>query len=146
MDVNMSQLQETVENRGAWRAAVHEIAKSWTQRSNWTTAITVVICLWSVAGNRLCASLGWGRTVLSYVFLSPPLFHCSAHRGNFSASSLVCWNVHQRFHFVLVCVVAQTHNTALIAGCQGSVMLEIHCKIEGKSIGSGIRQPDSSTC
>lgn len=103
----------------------------------------VIAC---VAGNRLCASLGWGGTVLSCVSLSPPLFRCSAHRGNFSASSLVCWNVHQRFHFVLVCVVAQTHNTALIAGCQGSVMLEIQCKIEGKRTGSGIRQPDSSTC
>ena len=30
VDMNLSKLQETVEDRGAWHAAVHEIAKSWT--------------------------------------------------------------------------------------------------------------------
>ena len=30
MDVNLSELQETVENRGAWHAAVHEVTKSRT--------------------------------------------------------------------------------------------------------------------
>ena len=30
VDMNLRKLQETVEDRGAWRAAVHEIAKSWT--------------------------------------------------------------------------------------------------------------------
>ena len=30
MDMNLSKLQETVEDRGAWRAAVHGIEKSWT--------------------------------------------------------------------------------------------------------------------
>ena len=29
-DMNLSKLQEIVEDRGAWRAAVHEIAKSQT--------------------------------------------------------------------------------------------------------------------
>ena len=33
-DMNLSKLQETVEDRGAWRAAVHGVAKSWTQLSN----------------------------------------------------------------------------------------------------------------
>ena len=32
--MNMSQLQEMVTNRGAWHAAVHGIAKSWTQLSD----------------------------------------------------------------------------------------------------------------
>ena len=32
--INMSQLQEIVTNRGAWRATVHGIAKSWTQLSD----------------------------------------------------------------------------------------------------------------
>ena len=31
MDVNLSKLQEIVENRGAWHATVHGVAKSWTQ-------------------------------------------------------------------------------------------------------------------
>ena len=37
MDMNLSTLQETVEDRGAWRAAVHGVTKSWTQLSDWTT-------------------------------------------------------------------------------------------------------------
>ena len=34
MDMNMSKLQETVEDREAWRAVVHGIVKSWTGLSN----------------------------------------------------------------------------------------------------------------
>ena len=35
MDMNLSKLQETVEDRGIWCAIVHEAAKSWTQLSDW---------------------------------------------------------------------------------------------------------------
>ena len=30
MEMNLSKLQEIVEDRGAWCAAVHEVAKGWT--------------------------------------------------------------------------------------------------------------------
>ena len=30
MDMNLSKLRETVEDRGAWRTAVHGVSKSWT--------------------------------------------------------------------------------------------------------------------
>ena len=36
MDMNLSRLPEIVESREAWRAAVHGVAKSWTQLSDWT--------------------------------------------------------------------------------------------------------------
>ena len=38
MDMNLSKLRKTVKDRGAaWRAAVHGVAKCWTQFGDWTT-------------------------------------------------------------------------------------------------------------
>ena len=37
VDMNLSKLQEIVEDREAWSATVHGIIKSWTQLGNWTT-------------------------------------------------------------------------------------------------------------
>ena len=40
--MNLSKFWEIVEDRGAWSAAVHEVAKSWTWLSNWTTNKTCI--------------------------------------------------------------------------------------------------------
>ena len=52
LDTSLSKLQETVKDRDAWRAAVHEITKSQTQLSNWKTTTT-----YTVESNLLTPSL-----------------------------------------------------------------------------------------
>ena len=37
MYMNLSKLWEILKDRGAWRAEVHGVAKSWTQPGDWTT-------------------------------------------------------------------------------------------------------------
>ena len=39
VDMSVSKFWELVMDREAWRAAVHGVAKSWTQQSDWTELI-----------------------------------------------------------------------------------------------------------
>ena len=41
VDMNLSKLQEKVEDKGDWSATVHGVVKSQTWLSNWTIAITI---------------------------------------------------------------------------------------------------------
>ena len=44
VDMNLSKLWKTVEDRGTWRATVHGIVKRWTQLSNSTTIVESFPC------------------------------------------------------------------------------------------------------
>ena len=68
MDMNLSKLQEIVEDRGAWCVAVHGVTKSWTRLSSWTT--TTVYWLFP----QLESKFRWARIFLYFL-------HCISSRA-----------------------------------------------------------------
>ena len=82
MDINLSKLWEMVKDREAWRAVVHEVTKSQTRLSDWTTA-TVLSQELTSGDSRTYKNIRYrssvNKLILLIIILNELHSHCKLH-------------------------------------------------------------------
>ena len=71
---NLSNLRETVKDRGAWCAAIHGVTESWTRLSDWTNKQQqrwLGVGYWEIRGKKVLFS--WGKAYEYDCFFSPKI-------------------------------------------------------------------------
>ena len=88
MDVSLSELRELVMDRGAWRAAIHGVAKSRTRLSNWTELNWTELKYPPGSNGRMwfsypmlgtCLPITWTSSVFCFAFPSLLYFRPPPH-------------------------------------------------------------------
>ena len=69
MDMGLSELWELVMNREAWCAAIHGVAKSWTQLSNWTELNWTISLISGLISNDIISNKWEQISVLPWLAL-----------------------------------------------------------------------------
>ena len=103
MAMSLSKLQETVKDREAWRAVVHEVAKSQTWLSNWTTMTSYFFLI----ENHSKSSQGLPPILKSFSLLFPfskyELYWCShiyICRTNVNFTTILSSNITKWFNSI----------------------------------------------